>query len=66
MMAAFEEVRRKHAAMPPEAFNNDSVYKQNLNEVRDWNELRICAYHLGPIPFQKQFNRIHCETSMLD
>jgi hypothetical protein len=45
-MAAFKELRELHAAMPPEAFNNDHVYKQNLNQVRDRNELGICTYAL--------------------
>ncbi len=32
-MGSFNAVRRKHAAMPADAYNNDHVYKENLNEV---------------------------------
>jgi cyclophilin family peptidyl-prolyl cis-trans isomerase len=35
LMAAFNEEGKDHAAMPPEAFNDDHVYKQNLNQVHD-------------------------------
>ena len=33
-MCAFDAVRREHAAMPAEAYNDDHVYKQKLNQVR--------------------------------
>ena len=33
-MGAFDAVRREHAAMSAEAYNNDHVYKQKLNQVR--------------------------------
>ena len=33
-MDAFDAVRREHAAMSAEAYNDDHVYKQKLNQVR--------------------------------
>jgi hypothetical protein len=33
-MDAFDAVRRAHAAMSAEAYNDDHVYKQKLNQVR--------------------------------
>jgi hypothetical protein len=33
LLKDFDAVGRKHEAMLPEAFNDDHVYKQNLNEV---------------------------------
>jgi hypothetical protein len=33
-MGAFDAVRSVHAAMTAEAYNDDPVYKQNLNQVR--------------------------------
>jgi hypothetical protein len=33
-MGAFDAVRREHAAMSAEAYNDDHVYKQKLNQVR--------------------------------
>ena len=33
-MGAFDAVRREHAAMAAEAYNDDHVYKQKLNQVR--------------------------------
>jgi cell fate (sporulation/competence/biofilm development) regulator YlbF (YheA/YmcA/DUF963 family) len=33
-MDAFDAVQRQHAAMSAEAYNDDHVYKQKLNQVR--------------------------------
>jgi hypothetical protein len=35
LMASFNEAGKDHAAIPPEAFNDDHLYKQNLNQVHD-------------------------------
>ena len=42
-MGAFDAVRSVHAAMPADAYNNDHVYKENLNQVRALVLSRGCA-----------------------
>ena len=59
-MRAFDAVRREHAAMDAEAYNDDHVYKQKLNQVRDIDVKRLgycarCAPMARyPEPFQKR------------
>jgi hypothetical protein len=43
LMGAFDAVRSAHAAMSAEAYNDDHVYKQKLNQVRACMLRRACA-----------------------
>jgi hypothetical protein len=61
-MDAFDAVRREHAAMSAEAYNNDHVYKQKLNQVRvmerrkerkEGISARCAQMTIYPEPFQK-------------
>jgi hypothetical protein len=52
LMCAFDAVRREHAAMPAEAYNDDHVYKQKLNQVRACMLSRACARSSRAIPMQ--------------
>ena len=45
-MGAFDAVRREHAAMSAEAYNDDHVYKQKLNQVRA-SEQGMCTEFQG-------------------
>jgi hypothetical protein len=56
LMGAFDAVRREHAAMPAEAYNDDHVYKQKLNQVRTCIFSRECA---------RSSRAILCDSAML-
>ena len=51
-MGAFDAVRIAHAAMSAEAYNDDHVYKQKLNQVRACMLSRACARSSRAIPMQ--------------
>ena len=55
-MGAFDAVRIAHAAMSAEAYNDDHVYKQKLNQVRACMLSRACA---------RSCRAILCNSAML-
>jgi hypothetical protein len=42
-MGAFDAVGKEHGVMAAEAYNDDQVYKQKLNQVHACNVLQICG-----------------------
>jgi hypothetical protein len=68
-MDAFDAMRREHAAMSAEAYNDDHFYKQKLNQVRvlkrrtERKEGMMCSMCRGPY-IQNHFRSDSCHALM--